>query len=223
MSRFRQISITRQSPESGGVAFIRDINLTNLIIPDTVTSIGLLAFVETGLTTVTIPGSVTDVSGNAFAGCESLTNVTLSNTTIGDGMFLQCTNLGSVFIPDTVTNLGDEAFLQCTRLTNVIISDGVTSIGDEAFEGCTSLTSLVIPASVTNIGSNAFEGSSLTNVSILGNANVGEYAFYQVPLISVNIAAGTIGNNAFESCPNLTSLTLGSNVTIYPRINNSTC
>ena len=87
------------------------------------------------------------------------------------------------------------------------------SIGAESFEACVDLTRLVIPSSVANIGVSAFEGTSLTNVSILGNANIGDYAFYQLPLCSVFIAGGSIGSFGFELCTNLTSLTLGAGLT----------
>jgi hypothetical protein len=142
-------------------------------------------------------------------------NVALSKSVVSvkESTFETCTNLTDVAIPVSVTNIGDYAFYQCSNLGNLSVSNGVISIGTLSFGDCTSLTSLVIPESVTNIGSNAFEGTGLTNVSILGNAEIQENAFYEAQLDSVHIAGGSIGEYAFELCTNLKTLTLGNGVT----------
>ena len=132
----------------------------------------------------TIPNSVTNIGGGAFAWCNSLTNVTIGTnvTKIGDSAFSDCWGLTNITIPNSVTKIGDYAFYYCFRLTNVTIGNGVTSIGDYAFSGALPqgpgfypwgcpLTSVTIPSSVTNIGSSAFAGClSLTSVYFQGNA-----------------------------------------------------
>ncbi|MBR0433097.1 MAG: leucine-rich repeat protein [Bacteroidaceae bacterium] len=132
------------------------------------TSIGAGAFKGcSGLTSVTIPGSVTSIGGAAFSGCSGLTSVTIpgSVTSIGDAAFSGCSGLTSVTIPDGVTSIGTNAFYECSGLTSVIIPKGGTSIGLYSFESCSSLTSVTIPESVTSIGNRAFKDcSSLTSV-----------------------------------------------------------
>ncbi len=92
-----------------------DTEITNLIIPNSVTSIGGSAFWNcSGLTSVTIPNSVTSIGYNAFLGCSGLTSVT---------------------IPNSVTSIGAEAFFGCSGLTSVTIPNSVTSIGSQAFDG----------------------------------------------------------------------------------------
>lgn len=132
---------------------------TEVVIPDSVTSIGANAFKGcTGLASVTIPNSVTSIEGRVFDGCASLTSITIPNsmTSIGDKAFCGCTGLTSVTIPNSVTSIGPSAFYGCTGLTSVTIPDSVTSIGSYAFYGCTRLTSITIPDSVTSIERNTF-------------------------------------------------------------------
>ena len=105
----------------------------------------------------------------AFYGCSGLTSLTIpsSVTSIGNEAFHGCCGLTSLVIPSGVTSIGDEAFHGCCGLTSLVIPSGVTSIGDEAFYGCSGLINLTIPSSVTRIGWSAFEGcSGLTSIYV---------------------------------------------------------
>jgi hypothetical protein len=174
---------------------------------------------------VTIPDTinglpVTSIGDDAFAGCTSLTNVTIPNsvTSIGNLAFYYCTGLFSVTIPNSVTHIGNSAFYICTGLTNVTIGNSVTSIGDGAFAYCTNLTSVTIPDSVTNLGGGAFiQCGSLTSVTI-GNSvtSIRDDAFsYCTNLTSVTIpnSVTSIEDWAFSYCNNLTSVAIGNSVT----------
>ena len=158
--------------------------ITNLVIPNSVTSINRYSFEGcSSLTSVTIGNDVTSIGENAFYGCTGLTSVTIGNsvTSIDDNAFNLCSGLTSVTIPNSVTSLGVNAFRGCTGLTSVTIGNSVTSIGVYAFMGCTGLTSVTIPNSVTSIGSRVFQDcSGLTSVTI-GNSvtSIGKDAFYK--------------------------------------------
>ena len=102
-----------------------------------------------------------------FNGCSGLTSLTLpsSVTKIGCYALLNCIGLTSLTLPSSVTEIGEGAFLNCRGLTNFTIHSGVTSIGHGAFFCCYGLISLTIPSSVTAIGSRAFNYcSGLTSI-----------------------------------------------------------
>ena len=154
-------------------------NAGDVVIPTTidgmpVVSIGDNAFQScTGLTSVTIPNSVTSIGGAAFAYCSSLTSVTIpdSVTSIGAYAFYSCTGLTSVTFGNSLTSLDNYVFSYCSSLTSVTIPDSVTSIGVSTFNSCTGLTSVIIGNSVTSIGQYAFYAcTGLATAYFLGNA-----------------------------------------------------
>ena len=122
----------------------------NTIIPNSVTSIGLGAFLGcTGLTSITIPSSVTSIGDGAFQSCEGLTSIEIPNsvTSIGQAAFYGCTGLTSVTIGNSVTSIGMGAFLYCTSLESVTINaESLESYGDYAFEGTAAALKIYVPA-----------------------------------------------------------------------------
>ncbi len=90
---------------------------------------------------------VRGIGDSAFDRCSGLTSVTIpdSVTSIGSSAFSYCKGLTSVTIPDSVTSIKSTAFLNCSGLTSVTIPDSVTSIGYSAFSGCSGLTAVWLP------------------------------------------------------------------------------
>ena len=69
-------------------------------------------------------------------------------TSIGDYAFAGCDSLTSVTIPDSVTSIGHGAFRGCNSLTSIVIPDGVTRIGNNAFYSCDSLAFVTFEGTV---------------------------------------------------------------------------
>ena len=154
-------SFSSKSNLIGDYAFRDCTGLTSITIPSSVTSIGDWAFYGcTRLTSMIIPSSVTSIGNWVFGVCIRLTSITIpsSVTSIGNYAFNGCIGLTSMTIPSSVTSIGDYAFMNCTGLTSITIPSSVTSIGGDAFWNCTGLTSITIPNSVTFIGDYAFCG-----------------------------------------------------------------
>ena len=102
-------------------AFINQNELTSVIIPDSVTSIGDWAFQYSGLKSITMPNSVTRIGTGSFHRCASLTSVVLSNslTYIGGDAFATCLSIASIVIPNSVERIRERAFKDCTSLESI--------------------------------------------------------------------------------------------------------
>ena len=137
--------------------------LTSITIPSSVTSLGGSCFSRcSGLASITIPSSVTSLGQSCFSGCGGLTSITIpsSVTSLGRYCFSDCSGLTSITIPSSVTSLGEYCFSWCSGLTSITIPSSVTSLGEYCFSDCSGLTSITLPSSVTSLGKKCFYGCS---------------------------------------------------------------
>ena len=159
--------------------FTRKIKTVN--ISQGITGIGEEAFINSGLTSITIPASVTSIGAGAFSFCNNLTGISLPANLefIGDRAFYYCSKLTGIVIPNGVKSIGDNVFDSCSVLANISIPDSVTSIGVLAFRWCYKLTSITLPSNLDSIGGYAFSGcSSLSSVFFPDSVtNIGDNAF----------------------------------------------
>ena len=193
----------------------------------TVTAVGAAAFqVCTGLTSVSIPGSVTIIENGAFNGCSTLVEITIPNSvnSIGDGAFSGCSSLMDVTFGSGVSKIGVTAFSACKALTNVVIPNNVVSIDSHAFVDCENLTELTISdgTSVLDLnfipGADTFEGCPIEKLYL--GRNLG-YSYTYSPFREIqslkSVVVGDkvtlIGDMAFYDCNNLTEVAIGNGVT----------
>jgi hypothetical protein len=110
--------------------------LANLTLTYGISSLGSAAFEYcSNLTSVTVPGSVTNIAFGVFQYCTKLTNATLSNgiSSIGQSAFAYCSGLASVTIPTSVGVIEGDAFASCSGLTNLAIPSSTTNLMVGAF------------------------------------------------------------------------------------------
>ena len=180
----------------------------NTVIPNTVTSIGDMAFWECeSLTSILIPNSVTSIEQYGFYGCSGLTSITIPNSviSIGWGVFINCSGLEQIMVEadntmfdsrencNAIINTVTNALVAGCK--NTVIPNTVTSIEDEAFAGCSDLVSITIPNSVISIGQSVFKNCTGLTSMVIPNS-----------VISIN-------NNAFLDCSNLVSIDIPNSVT----------
>lgn len=137
--------------------------VSELIIPEGVTSIGNYAFCGTSFRSVTIPDSVANIGHAAFSG-SAIERLVLNAALIDDSAFSNCTSLTSVTFKDGVRYINDSAFEDCTALSSVTFGNGLLYVGDEAFCN-TAVKNITLPTSLRSIESTAFYScESLTGV-----------------------------------------------------------
>ncbi|MDE7163958.1 MAG: leucine-rich repeat domain-containing protein [Clostridiales bacterium] len=135
----------------GDNAFRDCIGLTSLTIPNSVTSIGYDAIYSyKNIINIHYAGSIAEWCGISFGGYNGNPFCHAHNLYINNKLVTE------LVIPYAVTSINSYAFYRCSSLTSIKISNSVTSIGSNAFMYCGSLTSIEIPNSVTSIGSDAF-------------------------------------------------------------------
>ena len=185
-------------------------DFTSLVLPDTITTVGVKAFHSwSKATKATIPSSITTTGDRAFEAWASLEKVyydkdinswlndsPAAKTMLANGaaLYLNGKLLTSVDL-SSYTEIPDLLMYGCESLTGVTLSDSLTTIGWSAFNGCKKLTSISLPNTVTEIGAYAFSDcESLANVTL-------------------STSLTTIPERAFQNCYALKSISIPSSVT----------
>jgi hypothetical protein len=197
--------------------------------------------------TYEVPDGVTSIADYAFAGCVGLTSVTIpaSVTAIGERAFSNYTEyigIGIASVGQSVrttlaipavtglTSIDVAAANACFSSTNGVLFDatqtqilqypggraggyaipgGVTNLGDFAFAGCAGLSAVTLPASVTGIGASAFAGcTGLTALTLPASVTgIGWFAFEActgLTSIAIPASVNALGWYAFGACSGLT-------------------
>ena len=175
----------------------------NLLIPSSVNGKPVVAianfafFREPGVTSVTIPASITNIGEKAFRSCTNLRTLVFETRTapltVSKAAFQGCNSLEEVELPKGVTYLFSSTFEDCDSLHKVVIPEGVTAIGSCCFSKCKSLSAITMPSSVREIRSFAFFScESLVSVSLGKVTAIGEKAFKNTASLASIALPGTL-------------------------------
>lgn len=182
-----------------------------------VTGIGISAFNNcSGLTSVTIPDSYTEISVYAFNYCRNLKEVNMTNSiaSIGGWAFSGCNSLSAITLSNSITEIPLEAFSYCSSLKQIDLPAGLERIGGSAFI-CSGLTSITIPDNTKEIESSAFQDCKSLQSVALGNSltKIGRSAFYGCTAlgeITLPASVSEIGVGAWADCTSLTEISVAS-------------
>lgn len=209
-----------------GDAFSDCVSLVNITIPNGVTNIGLGVFLGcTSLSSVIIPNGVTSIPQQAFAQCPNLASVIIpdSVTNIGLLAFNDCPSLASITIPSSVNNIGFLAFDSCASLTSAYFQGDAPAGGGGAFNGT--------PATVYYLPGTFGWGATFGNVPAVEETDPSQFTYATnndgITITGYTGPGGTvvipetingypviaIGEFAFDSCTNLTSVTIPNGTT----------
>ncbi len=217
-----------------------------IVLPEGITSIGAQAFYLSGVVDVVWPSTCHIMKSDCFRYCGQLERIELPETLDslqGYGLFLECTRLKEVRLPDAIryvagglfsgcyalkdvnipaacVSIGDFAYYR-VPLTHINLPDGVTRIGTSAFEGC-PLEELVLPPNLKVVEGEAFNGGKYKRVVVPeGCQSIGTASFYSDSLRMLDLPSTVIfmnGNPVGNPWnPHLDSLVMRSLVPPYLR------
>lgn len=206
-------------------AFANVRHLTGITLNQGLTFIGVEAFMDTNLNSVSIPSSVEQISRYAFRNNSKLSNISIPNNSnlkrLGFGAFAG-TTIHSFKIPAKVSSLGQGVFSGCENLTSVTFLQNslIETLPAFTFDGAENLTAIKFEngSSLKSVQAKALYGLSNLQTLDFGDArveNIDNYAFmFCEKLISIKIPSGTtnIGRFAFFGCKKLTEILLPASV-----------
>ncbi len=204
-SGLTSITIPNSVTSIGDYAFSGCSNLpieNNIRYADTY----LIQAVDKTLSKYIIKEGTRFIGKSAFYGCPGLTSITIphSVTSIGENAFCECSGLTSITIPNSVTNIESFAFLYCSSLTTISIGNGVKSIGENAFAQCSVLTDVYCKAEELSSTENEESGPLYTYASAFENSSI-EAATLHVPESAINAYKNTEPWSGFGTFVTLSS------------------
>ncbi|MBO4814578.1 MAG: leucine-rich repeat protein [Muribaculaceae bacterium] len=188
-----QVVLPASLKSIGMGAFAGCDQLATIELPATIDSIGSYAFNGSGLTSVNVPASVKYVGEGAFSNCQALTMANVEASVLGANLFKADEQLATVTLGPQVTDLGNGAFNGCYALASIVMPEGsaLARVGDEAFirSGLTTIN-LENLNSLSSVGEWAFAQSALEQIALPASlATIGQGAFYYAPsLVQLNMA-----------------------------------
>lgn len=215
------ISNTRIESSIPSYTYINREDLTVVVLPEEINSIGERAFSKCkNLKKVTLPKNLKYIGPSAFSECENLEEIMLPKNikklnyrTFGDckrlkkiimpegieeldwGVFAGCENLEEIVLPESLQKIGKQLFLNCKKLKKVTLPTNISKLPDECFKGCIKLD-IILNSNIKELGNRVFEDC------------------HKLSTFPENV--DKFGENCFKNCKNISSVSLNRNVEFLP-------
>lgn len=216
----------------GDNAFKNFGNLTEIILPNTITSIGVRSFQNCRQATINIPESLSSLGEGAFTDCDNLTEVTLpaTLTSVPALAFYSCNGLTTLTLPATMTSLGIRAFYGCNNLSTInSLAATAPSCSEGTFQNVPSSCRVNVPMGCYDAYENAAGWSSLSiytggitytlddvnHTATITGCTENTFGTLIIPATLMNgtYTVTAIANNAFNGNGNITSVSIPASVT----------
>ena len=194
-------------------------NLTTIVLPEGIQITDSSTFAGSGITSIVLPASITEIQASMFKGCANLTSVTAQGTitSIGSSAFSGCAKLS--VIPDlgNVTTMGSYAFSGCEGLAGQEVDlSSLTEIPGHSFD-YTYILGVELNPGLTSIGDWAFIGAQFKSLELPETlTSIGDYAFWYSALsgeVTIPDSVTSLGTSALGECSGITELYIGSGLT----------
>ena len=222
--RIQRMQLPSNLESIGSDAFAGCERLGSLEIPNSVHTIGQSAFRQcrslatlslpqnanfvkiasglceySGLTSILIPDTVTEIEDHAFWHCDRLTSVVVPDTVtrMDDAIFCGCHSMVELTLPKELKTIHYNMMCGCRALTSITIPESVERIKDQAFDNCSSLKAVTIPAACASIGGYAFAGCDALEIlhlpDLQGKGRMYKSAIHRCPLLQMagGVVVGT--------------------------------
>jgi len=145
-------------------------NIQRIELPDTVTTLWKSAFsYYTNLTELVLPLTIQSVGDMAFCCCNKLSEFPLLNASVtnwGNSVYWGCSGVEKLVVPGSMKSIPDSMFRECTGLKELVIEEGVETVAGTAFMGDADLELITLGSTVTNLLFASYSGPDASKVKV---------------------------------------------------------
>ena len=210
-------------------AFYNNKNVGVIHIPQTISTIGYLAFAGSSITSIEVPETVTtwgetgyygelpsgkeysdSYMNGAFAECKELENVVIKSETIPNYAFINCTKLKTVKLGEKTKYIKERAFQNDEIIEKFEVNSNLLEVGYESFWECKNLSSITLGEKLQSVGYFAFAGSGLQSIEIPETVTTWGETGYYATIPSGKEYSDSYMNGAFAECKELENVVIES-------------